>query len=603
MGITKHIDMSQPMKFVASLLRTNKQIALLLSKFSGLLVAIGMLYLLYNVVVVVNNSVQQLDALQATEGKLDLSGFDLDASHVHALAGDWAFYPGRFIQPGEAYLSPQVMYVPGKWNSQGQEEQGFASYRLEVELGRPYRDLALAVPTVATAYTLFVNGMQVSRAGTASPIQALFEPEYKADIVLLKDVGDKLDIIYHVTNFSFARGGVWEAPRLGSAHNIYQFHLSKTIRSVSIAALFFTIALLNLLHFSLRPNDLSPFVLALCCLCLGLREVETSEVLYLSHLFSVSFAVGARINFLTFYAIIPLMFAYCQLSYPKEFHKGFALPLYIVSAIFIGSVVFTPPETFSRYLNLFQYIALISMLYGIFAIALALSRKRKGARMLATGALLLCILGTNDIFYSMGYINTGFMSSLGFLSFILLQNYLVYLRFTQASDENAYLSIKAYQDPLTSLLNRRGMMSSIKAFTQQNTRAQFFSVMILDFDRFKRLNDELGHEAGDLVLANGGKIILDLLGKPDSAARWGGEEFVIFLPGVTLEQSQEIAEKIRTELNYQLSKTLRHPVSASIGIAKSKLGEEFKDVLRRADRALYLAKENGRNRVVTCEQE
>jgi diguanylate cyclase (GGDEF)-like protein len=218
------------------------------------------------------------------------------------------------------------------------------------------------------------------------------------------------------------------------------------------------------------------------------------------------------------------------------------------------------------------------------------------------GALLLFIFAGNDVMHSLGLIQTGYISSFGLLSFILFQNYMTYVRFIQDAEDKVSLTVKANQDPLTSLLNRRGLMEAFElAQSNKRYKTDHFSVMLIDFDHFKTLNDTLGHDVGDQVLAEGSKIMIELIRKYDLAVRWGGEEFVIVLPNTKLHGAITLAEKIRIALSVRLSEIVQHPITASFGVAENSPQESLTDCLKRADIALYKAKKAGRNSVVAAE--
>ncbi len=127
------------------------------------------------------------------------------------------------------------------------------------------------------------------------------------------------------------------------------------------------------------------------------------------------------------------------------------------------------------------------------------------------------------------------------------------------------------------------------------------SLIIFDLDHFKSLNDNFGHDAGDFVLKELSALIRrNGVRENDIFARYGGEEFVILLPGTNLKQSYEIAERLRKLIeNHQfIYEAKRLPVTASIGVADYRQGVlNGNDLFRRADNAVYKAKDNGRNQV------
>lgn len=157
-------------------------------------------------------------------------------------------------------------------------------------------------------------------------------------------------------------------------------------------------------------------------------------------------------------------------------------------------------------------------------------------------------------------------------------------------------------DSLTGLLNRRAMEELLFAQLQRSVRGREpFAVMMLDLDHFKRVNDLHGHAVGDLALKHVAKLLRASVREVDSLARFGGEEFVVLMPGASLTQAEPIAERLRerlcaTPLTYA-STTVE--LSISIGIAQWRgSGEDLSQLLVRADTALFQAKDQGRNRVV-----
>ncbi|WP_312209156.1 cellulose biosynthesis regulator diguanylate cyclase DgcQ [Pseudescherichia sp.] len=165
------------------------------------------------------------------------------------------------------------------------------------------------------------------------------------------------------------------------------------------------------------------------------------------------------------------------------------------------------------------------------------------------------------------------------------------------------LQWQAWHDPLTRLLNRGALFERAKTLAEQCQQQQRpFSVIQLDLDHFKSVNDRYGHQVGDLVLTHAARLITGSLQGEDMAGRVGGEEFCIVLPGSTLLQAQRVAERIRDrisrkEILVHNSQTIR--ISASLGVSSAEPSQSyvFEYLQMVADGRLYLAKRGGRNRV------
>jgi len=170
------------------------------------------------------------------------------------------------------------------------------------------------------------------------------------------------------------------------------------------------------------------------------------------------------------------------------------------------------------------------------------------------------------------------------------------------------LDRQANRDPLTGALNRRAFsLIAEKEVARSRRYDRPLSVLIMDLDKFKQVNDRLGHDAGDTLLCRFVDIAGDILRGEDVFCRFGGEEFVALLPDTSAEKALVAAERLRTAFAAE-SATMATPaggrpltITVSTGIAQLKPDEDIGRLLRRADAALYHAKGTGRNRSVVAD--
>jgi len=171
------------------------------------------------------------------------------------------------------------------------------------------------------------------------------------------------------------------------------------------------------------------------------------------------------------------------------------------------------------------------------------------------------------------------------------------LAHSQLEKHNELLRKISITDPLTNIHNRLKLDQVLKMEIQRAARnGSEFSVILLDVDHFKKVNDTFGHQVGDETLTAFALLLKTSLRSVDIVGRWGGEEFLIICPGTDKKGCALLAENLRV-----LIETYDFPVTknqtASFGVACHQLGEKLEMLIERADKLLYLAKENGRNRV------
>jgi diguanylate cyclase (GGDEF)-like protein len=153
----------------------------------------------------------------------------------------------------------------------------------------------------------------------------------------------------------------------------------------------------------------------------------------------------------------------------------------------------------------------------------------------------------------------------------------------------------AERDPLTGIRNRRGFLDS----AEQVLRGRSNAVLgIIDIDHFKRINDEFGHDTGDVILQSLARKIEDHLRRSDIAARWGGEEFAVLLPHTTVEEARLVMERLRATIALDTTLGIEdRAVTFSCGLAPVRTFAQLGDATKQADAALYSAKNAGRNQV------
>ncbi|BDX17700.1 diguanylate cyclase [Halopseudomonas aestusnigri] len=176
----------------------------------------------------------------------------------------------------------------------------------------------------------------------------------------------------------------------------------------------------------------------------------------------------------------------------------------------------------------------------------------------------------------------------------------------QLESANTKLQELALRDGLTGLLNRRYWESCLeREFARHQRYDSPVSLVIFDIDHFKRVNDTYGHQTGDEVIRSVAEITSRLARETDFAGRYGGEEFVVLLPGTHLEGAAQFAERLRQAVEQQVLDYQGSPLSYTISLGVATISDDmanYQILLERADKALYASKEQGRNRVTLAPQ-
>ena len=179
--------------------------------------------------------------------------------------------------------------------------------------------------------------------------------------------------------------------------------------------------------------------------------------------------------------------------------------------------------------------------------------------------------------------------------------YSAYQDITSRKNRETLLKNQATRDPLTSLYNRRYFEDEVsKLILKAKADKMPYSVLMIDADLFKRVNDTYGHKVGDKVLIELASTSERALRDKDIVARYGGEEFVVFLPGIDSKEGRGVADRLRESISQVVVYSDDNkPVTftVSIGVSSSEISDNIDTLIKTADEALYRAKQNGRNRV------
>jgi PAS domain S-box-containing protein len=378
---------------------------------------------------------------EAVSGVLDLTDWDFEKDGPVDLKGEWEFYWQQHLSPDDLSKptppgKTDFKHVPEYWNNYEIDGmklpgEGFATYRLTVFLDDPKQPLALRLMEISTAYTLFVNGKNLTSAGVTGTRRDTTTPQQYRQVVDFEPDADQLEIILHVSNFHHRKGGVWEVSQLGREADIRQSQERKLGFDLF---LFGSIVIMGLYHlglFVVRRKDRSPFYFSIFCFLIALRLFTTGER-FLIHLFpSISWEIVTKLEYLSFYLAVPVFILFIQSLFPK-FSKRILYTVGVLGVAFSLVVLSMPARFFSHINNLYEIITFLMIVYSLYVILISLTEKRMEAFVFLLGFTILSLLTINDILYVEGIIETGHFAPFGMFVFIFSQAFLLTFRFSNA---------------------------------------------------------------------------------------------------------------------------------------------------------------------------
>ncbi len=328
-----------------------------------------------------------------------------------------------------------------------------------------------------------------------------------------------------------------------------------------------------------------------------LRLLSACAIVMLILIGSKAYAVGHTAHGITLYMFsVLMMFNHLHLL-RKQNNNAFKQSFFFLVAILFLYLTATGGESNTGPLWFYVFPSLAFYIFGL-RIGLA-------GVVLCMLAVLIMFRFPNLPFVTTSYTTDFQIRFLATLSFVSLFAFVLDSSRRTAQDELmemvALYDRAARTDELTELSNRRDMKSHLEnEFSRYQRHGHHFSVILMDIDHFKQINDNYGHDAGDIVLKDFSRLLKSLCRRVDVLSRWGGEEFLMLLPDTSLLQALSMAERLRdeVELHRFTYRGAAIPVTMSAGVCSISQFKDIAGLLKQTDVNLYEAKVNGRNRIV-----
>ncbi|MCB1178395.1 MAG: GAF domain-containing protein, partial [Leptospiraceae bacterium] len=419
------------------------------------------------------------------------------------LDGEWEFYWKEFILPGgqnidsdkpnlysdqfnnnsnqpnlKSYRSKSYIKVPDNWNDfvnnhnlpihkengKSFRGKGFATYRLVVllpenmekkaflpennnDLFPGLRVLSLKLPSISSAYKLFINGSLTVETGKIGKTENETIPAELPRIINVPINKKELEIVIQISNFHYDRGGLWNSIKLGPPVSLHKERENNLLLDFFLLGSLLLIGIYHLGLFALRRNDRSTVYFGIFSILTAIRPLLTGEkYLY----FMLNWHLAMKVEYLTITIGVPFFILFIHSIFPKEV-PGWAKNFIVGSSgIFSLCILFLPSYYYTKTILAIEIIIIFNLLLVTYAIILAIIRKRIGAKSFFFGSIVFSIIITNDILHDLTIIHTGYYGSYGFLVFIFSQAFFLSIR-----SAIAFKQVESFTETLENKIEER----------------------------------------------------------------------------------------------------------------------------------------------------
>ncbi|HSM72419.1 MAG TPA: diguanylate cyclase [Anaerolineales bacterium] len=376
---------------------------------------------------------------QAVDGHLDLQGWNFNEHGLVNLSGEWVFHWQELLFPSEAEtdINSEYVPVPGTWtdyeiNDQALPAEGFATYRLTVQLPDPPQAYGLFIEGEGTAYALWVDGQLVAWNGRVGINSQEMVAQSIPRTVFFQSDGDSTELVMQISNFHHRKAGFRNEIILGLPSQIHEYQRNGWAQDAFVLGIFLVMGIYHLFIYAFRPQDISPLYFAIWSFFNLLRTSLLGQKLLLVAFPNISWEFALQLEYLTFYFSAPIYALFIQTLYPKDVHRWAMRTIIGLGILFSSLMLFLDTLTLSYTVTPYQIVLLIEIFYFVFFIGRILARKREGAIYVAIASLLAFTGIILEALYLQNISPLQFDSSITFLGFILVQAILLSSRLSKS---------------------------------------------------------------------------------------------------------------------------------------------------------------------------
>ncbi len=387
------------------------------------------------------------------QGTLDLAGWNPTRNGLIGLNGEWEFYWNKLlVYDGQLdnTLKPDFMAeVPKVWNlykidGKNLPGYGYATYRLRIIHAQEGQALAIRMPTVSTAYNLYINDMLIASNGKVGADKQDFIPEYRPVAAEFVVPAKNFDVMLQVANFSYARGGVWYSILIGSVENIEGYNRTVIYRDFFLIGAFLIMALYHLCIFFVRREDKAHLYFVLLCLLASVRAAIYGDY-SISRIFpSVEYHLIVTLDYITIYWLPSIFALFVGELFPENVSKRVLRIFVLYASVMSIFTVSVPINVYTHITYFIEIILLVIVLYTIICSVNAFLKEKKDAIFILIGGSVFILGSMHDILYqnNLIYSSMGELHIFGILILHFLQAIILAKRFSQALYDATRLSDK-----------------------------------------------------------------------------------------------------------------------------------------------------------------
>ncbi|WP_164985343.1 cell wall metabolism sensor histidine kinase WalK [Ammoniphilus sp. CFH 90114] len=374
----------------------------------------------------------------AVKAVADLRNWSFEQDGIVELNGEWEFYWERLLDPNSLSdsLPKDYIQVPSVWN------EGFATYRLiikfsEEDLTKPK---SLYMPSIASAYRLWINGELYHSSGTVGSISGDMRPYNLPTMVPLDNGEEQVEVVLHVSNFAQRKGGIWKPILLGQTKDILKIRDRKLAAEIFLVGALFLMGLYHISLFFIRNSAKSALFFGLFCLSITIRILVSGESLWNQWFPDWPWEWAVKMEYLSLVWGVPLFVYYVFELFPETMANRFRLGTLIWGIGFGLFILMTPARIYTHWMLFIQFCIILNFLYIVYIFILSAIRRKPGSVINLLAITFFFVTVIHDTLYYNLIIGGDDWAPLGLFMFLFAQSLILLRSFSASFDKVESLS-------------------------------------------------------------------------------------------------------------------------------------------------------------------
>lgn len=568
-----------------------KELINMFRRYKKYFLLLTVIILILSIFIPVNNI--SSSNISAEDGVISFPDYNLLKEDNAMLDGQWDLYYNELLSPDDLKnRKPDTFYnIPGRLSSQiDNARTGYMTLHLKINV--PEDDVyGIYFSEIFTSAKIWINGINYGGYGTVAESLDEEKASYKPQYLYFPSENKEIDIVINTSVYREIKPYL-RSPIFGLKDNIMKINLMKVSMDGLTIGVMLIMIIINAGFFFASTRKKRHIYFSAICFILILRCLVFNSRLLVQFFPGTPYELISKIAAITFYLWVALYIFF--LNDVLDNKIKIVKPAAAFGTFFTLLCIFTSNMVYDNIQIISHIIIAGFIIYLLWFMLKEIKNKNKKAQLNFLSFIILCIAAINDILVNNAVVPNQYSALYGGILFVIMELLYIFTDYQKSMKKLENLN----RDGLTTLYNNKYIKTLLSQLIQRYINwKERFSLLMIDIDNFKSINDTYGHMFGDRVILDVATILLAISDDKGYAGRFGGDEFILILPGAdekeAFDTGMEIMKKLEhlNELNHA-----ENPISVSIGVYENTC-TSVQDCMNNADYAMYKSKTGGKNQI------